>query len=73
MVLWLLFGETAMKSKKARTAGVFSLSPAERRVVRAERIRVSAARPYGWLARSESGGERGYHLSLEPQTRRLVC
>ena len=49
------------------------LTPAEQRAARAERVLVREAEPYGWIARSESGDERGYHLFCDPETRHLAC
>ena len=49
------------------------MSPAERRAARAERIKVSEGQPYGWVAHSESGSERDYHIFCHPKTKRLVC
>ena len=57
--------------EKAR--GSASLSPAEKRAVRAERVQVSAAVPYGWIARSETDTANGYHLFCDPETRQLAC
>jgi hypothetical protein len=48
-------------------------SPAEQRSARAERVKVSEAEPYGWIAASESGAEAGYHLFRDPETRSLAC
>jgi hypothetical protein len=62
-----------MPKKKEKYDNSQFLSPAELRAARAERVKVIAARPYGWLAYSEADGERVYHLYLEPYTRRLVC
>jgi hypothetical protein len=50
-----------------------ALTPAEQRAARAERIKVSEAQPYGWLAESESANEHGYHLFCHPKTKQLVC
>jgi len=59
--------------KKGKSDNLSPLTPAEWRAARAESVQVSEAKPYGWLAYSESGGEREYHLYLEPYTKRLVC
>jgi len=56
--------------KRARKPPVFS--PLEERAARGIRIRVEDAEPYGWFAHSEAGGEP-YHLSVNLQTRALVC
>jgi hypothetical protein len=61
------------KAKKGGGAQVYAFSPAEKRAARSERIRVAEAEPYGWVAHSESGGERGYHLYCDPASRRLAC
>lgn len=45
---------------------------AEQRAARAERVTVSEAEPYGWVAVSESGKE-AYILYSSPYTKRLVC
>jgi hypothetical protein len=58
-----------MASKK--TVEIFT--PAEQRAARSERIEVRDAEPYGWIAFSESGAEQGYHLFVNPETKRLVC
>jgi hypothetical protein len=58
-----------MSSKKR----VEAFTPAEQRAARAARIEVRDADPYGWIAFSESGAEQGYHLFVNPETRRLVC
>jgi hypothetical protein len=58
---------------KKRLATVPALSPAEQRAARSEHVRVFEAEPYGWIAFSEQGGERNYHLYLNPETKRLVC
>lgn len=49
------------------------LSAAELRAVKAERIRVAEAEPYGWIAFSENDDNEFYHLYCDPQTRRLEC
>ena len=58
---------------KRRPAKVAEFTPAEQRSARAERVRVSEADPYGWIAESESGAEPGYHLFRDPETRALAC
>jgi hypothetical protein len=58
---------------KKRAARPETFSPAEQRSARAERIRVFEADPYGWIAESESGTERGYHLFRDPETKSLAC
>lgn len=62
-----------MKSKKTQTAKIHSFSPMEQRAARSERVKVYEAEPYGWIAFSESGVEREYHLFLDPETRHLAC
>lgn len=62
-----------MSAKKKETATIHEFSAAERRAARSERIKVFEAEPYGWIARSESGVERDYHLFCEPETRHLAC
>lgn len=62
-----------MIMKKRQPIKKEDFSPAEQRAARSERIIVSEAEPYGWMARSESGAEADYHLFCEPQTRRLAC
>lgn len=57
---------------KKQTDGVRALTPAEQRAARAERVKVSEAEPYGWVARSESGKEF-YILYADPHVKRLVC
>src|SRR5205823_8179245 len=64
-------GMTAKKKGKSDNSSL--LTPAELRAARSESVKVSGAQPYGWLAHSESSGERAYHLYLEPYTKRLVC
>ena|SRR5688572_31221346 len=51
---------------------VRALTPAEQRAAKAERVKVSEAEPYGWIAQSESGNEP-YILYSDPHVRRLVC
>jgi hypothetical protein len=62
-----------MSTKKIETAKVHNFTPAEQRAARSERVKVYEAEPYGWIAFSESGQEREYHLFCEPQTRHLAC
>ena len=62
-----------MSTKKKEIATVHEFSAAERRAARSERIKVFEAEPYGWIARSESGAERDYHLFREPETKHLAC
>ena len=59
--------------KKRMLAKVHAFSPAEQRAARSERIKVSEAEPYGWIAHSESGAERDYHLFCDPETKHLAC
>jgi hypothetical protein len=47
-------------------------SPAEQRAAKAERVQVSEAEPYGWVAESESKKE-SYVLYADPFTKQLVC
>jgi hypothetical protein len=56
--------------KQFSQAGVFS--PAEQRAARAERVKVSEAEPYGWVAESDAKLER-YILYADPFGKRLVC
>jgi hypothetical protein len=60
-----------MSSKKQPTERPL-FSPAEQRAAKAERVKVSEAEPYGWIAESESGKEF-YILYSSPYTKRLVC
>ena len=62
-----------MSTKKKEIATIHEFSAAERRAARSERIKVFEAEPYGWIARSESGAERDYHLFREPETKHLAC
>ena len=62
-----------MTTNKKQRVKREDFSAAEQRAARSERILVSEAEPYGWMARSESGAESDYHLFCEPQTRRLAC
>ena len=62
-----------MTTKKRQVIKREDFSPAEQRAARSERILVSEAEPYGWIARSETGAESDYHLFCEPRTRRLAC
>ncbi|MCA1557180.1 MAG: hypothetical protein LC731_01415 [Acidobacteria bacterium] len=62
-----------MTMKKRQPLKKEDFSPAEQRAARSERIIVSEAEPYGWMARSEASTEADYHLFCEPQTRRLAC
>jgi hypothetical protein len=50
-----------------------TLTPAEQRAARAERIIVEEAVPYGWMARSEANAEQAYHLFRDPATKQLAC
>ena len=61
------------QTKLQPQAKLHVLTPAEQRAARAERVVVREAEPYGWIARSESGDERGYHLFCDPETRHLAC
>ena len=54
-------------------AKIHAFSPAEQRAARATRIKVFEAEPYGWIAHSESGTERDYHLFCDPETKHLAC
>ena len=60
-------------TEKKRAAKVEQFTPAEQRSARAARVKVFEAEPYGWIAQSESGVERGYHLFRDPETRALAC
>ena len=60
-------------AKRKETLKVRDFTPAEQRSARAARVKVSEAEPYGWIAQSEAGTERGYHLFCDPETRRLAC
>jgi hypothetical protein len=62
-----------VSAKKREAATVHEFSAAERRAARSARIEVFEAEPYGWIARSETGGERDYHLFCEPETKHLAC
>jgi hypothetical protein len=62
-----------MTTKKRQLVKGEDFSPAEQRAARSERILVSEAEPYGWIARSESGAEADYHLFCEPESRHLAC
>jgi predicted nucleic acid-binding Zn finger protein len=62
-----------MTSKKRETVKVHVFTPAEQRAARSERIKVYEAEPYGWIAYSEAGGERDYHLFRDPETKHLAC
>jgi hypothetical protein len=60
-------------TEKKRGDRVSEFTPAEQRSARAERVKVFEAEPYGWIAQSESGVERGYHLFRDPDTKALAC
>lgn len=61
-------------SMKKRTPGkVHIFTAAEQRAARSERIKVYEAEPYGWIAHSETGTERDYHLFRDPETKHLAC
>jgi len=62
-----------IEEKKRRAGRVEEFTAAEQRSARAERVKVFEAEPYGWIAQSESGAERGYHLFRDPETRTLAC
>ncbi len=59
-----------MRKKESRLP---TFSPAEQRAARSERVKVSEAEPFGWIAFSESGSERNYRLYRNPETKQLVC
>ena len=59
-------------SAKKQSASLGSLTPAEQRAAKAERVKVSEAEPYGWVAESELGKEF-YILYSDPHVKRLVC
>src|ERR1043165_8807743 len=62
-----------MKTTERKTTGKpREFTPAEQRSARAERIKVFEAEPYGWIAQSESGVERGYPLFRDPDPRPLA-
>lgn len=50
-----------------------AFTPSEQRAARSERIEVSEADPYGWMACSETDSEQAYHLFCDPKTKHLVC
>lgn len=60
-------------SSKKQTNKIQQFSPAEQRAARSERIHVSDAEPYGWMAFSESDTQQSYHLFRDPETKRLAC
>ena len=62
-----------MSMKKKGQIRVHDFSAAEQRAARSERIRVTDAEPYGWIAFSEASAAHDYHLFRDPETRRLVC
>jgi hypothetical protein len=67
----MLFMKTNGKNREKARVHVFT--PAEQRAARSERIEVFEAEPYGWIARSETGSERDYHLFRDPDTKHLAC
>ncbi len=58
---------------KTRKQTKEDFTPAEQRAARSERIHVSDAEPYGWMAYSESDEAQAYHLFRNPESKRLVC
>jgi hypothetical protein len=62
-----------MKATEKKRGGASEFTPSEQRSARAERVKVFEAEPYGWIAQSESGVERGYHLFRDPDTKALAC
>jgi hypothetical protein len=60
-------------TRKREMSKVHIFSAAEQRAARSERIKVFEAEPYGWIAHSETGGERDYHLFRDPETKHLAC
>ena len=62
-----------MTTKKNVTQNVHAFTAAEQRAARSERVKVFEAEPYGWIAFTETGREREYHLFCEPQTKQLAC
>jgi len=67
----MLFMKTSIKNREKAKLHVFTA--AEQRAARSERIRVFEAEPYGWIAHSETGSERDYHLFCDPETKHLAC
>ena len=61
-----------MKTKK-QTLKSQTFTPAEQRAARSERVVVTDAEPYGWMAHSESHAEQNYHLFRNPESKTLVC
>ncbi|MGH9943022.1 MAG: hypothetical protein ACRD9R_11775 [Pyrinomonadaceae bacterium] len=61
-----------MTSKK-QAEKILAFTPAEQRAARSERIGVTEAEPYGWIAFSESDDRQHYHLFREPESKQLVC
>ncbi len=59
-------------SSKKQAIEERKFTAAEERAAKAERVNVSEAQPYGWVARSASGKEF-YILYSSPYTKRLVC
>lgn len=62
-----------MAKEKKLQAKIHIFSQSEKRAARAERIDVSEAEPYGWIARSEADNGQHYHLFCDPETRHLAC
>jgi predicted nucleic acid-binding Zn finger protein len=62
-----------MSTKNTQTSRIHTFTPAEERAARSERVKVYEAEPYGWIAFTETGAERQYHLFLDPETRHLAC
>jgi hypothetical protein len=59
-------------SSKKQAMEVRKFTAAEQRAAKAERVSVSEAEPYGWVAESRAGKE-SYILYSSPFTKRLVC
>lgn len=60
----------ATKKAAARSE---SFTGTELRAARSQRVLVSEAEPYGWIATSEGDEAESYTLYAEPTTRKLVC
>lgn len=63
--------KTTEKNRTTGGSGLFS--PAEQRAARSERVRVTEAEPYGWLAFSETDEREHYRLYCDPASKHLAC
>lgn len=64
-------GKKSAKKKAAARPETFTGT--EQRAARSQRVHVSEAEPYGWIATSGGGDAESYTLYADPTTHKLVC